>query len=293
MTTSEPSFFGYESMGTRWKVTVWDPVDETTFAGIRAEILRKSHAFDALYSRFKKTSLVWKLTGTRGVTEVPKDLVRMLRLYEKLYDRSGGACNPLVGFALSDLGYDESYSLQPKDTVRPVPDFHAALRIVDDTHVEMKQTALIDLGALGKGYFVDVLSGFLIQQGVRRFLVDGSGDIYYHGDGQPIRAGLEHPGDPTKVIGSIELTEGALCASSGNRRKWGAYSHIIDPKTLSSPEEVIATWVTAPSAALADGMATCLFFTDPGLYDGVPFEYCILHREYRAKQSKGFGAELY
>jgi thiamine biosynthesis lipoprotein len=293
LTIPDTRGFAYESMGTQWRMTIWDDIDAAALSVIEAEVIRRSTAFDALYSRFKKTSLIWTLVETTGVTEVPQDLVRMLRLYETLHDLSGGKCNPLVGFALSDMGYDAEYSLKAQETIRPVPNFHDAVRIVDDTHIDMLQPALIDVGALGKGYFVDLLSTYLVQQGIRRFLVDGSGDILYHGDGHSIRAGLEHPADPTKVIGVVEMTDGALCASSGNRRIWAGHNHIIDPHTLVSPEAVIATWVMAPTAALADGLATCLFFTDPSLYAQFPFEYCILNSEYRAKQSKGFAAELF
>ena len=48
----------YESMGTHWQVTVWDPISGELFESLIKEILVKSAAFDATYSRFKKESLV-------------------------------------------------------------------------------------------------------------------------------------------------------------------------------------------------------------------------------------------
>lgn len=291
--TQEPQHFSYESMGTSWEVTIWDDVDPTVFTALRASILAQSQEFDETYSRFKKDSLIWELTQKTGVIEVPKDLVAMLRIYEKLYRLSGEILNPLVGFALSDLGYDAEYSLTPKDTVRPVPNFNAALSIIDDTHIELRESVLIDLGALGKGFFVDKIALYLKGQGLTRFLVNGSGDIYYSGAGTPLRAGLEHPADPRKVIGIIEITDGALCASASNRRKWDKYHHTLNPKTLTSPEEIVATWVRADSAALADGLCTCLFMTEPERYTELGFEYCLLNPAYAIKRSAGFLAELF
>ncbi|HRH93474.1 MAG TPA: FAD:protein FMN transferase [Candidatus Peribacteria bacterium] len=285
--------FGYDSMGTKWNMHVWDTLDPAVFAAIRKEIIAQSEQFDRTYSRFIKSSLIWELTRKTGVVEVPEDLTAMLRLYEKLHDLSGGKCNPLVGNTLSDLGYDAEYSLKAKPEVRPVPDFHDALRIVDDTHIELKQSVLIDVGALGKGYFVDKLAAYLKRQGVRRFLVDGSGDIYYQGDGQSIRVGLEHPGDTTKAIGVVTLGNGGMCGSSGNRRFWEGRNHILDPDSLTSPAEIVATWVIAPTAAAADGLATCLFFVAPEQFErDFRFEYCIVNREYKLKRSAGFAAEL-
>ncbi len=292
-TASQPLRISYESMGTSWEVTVWDDIDPRAFESLRDSIIRDSHAFDETYSRFKKSSLVWQLTEKRGVVEVPKDLTTMLQIYKKLNVLSDGTLNPLVGFALSDLGYDAEYSLKPKEHIRPVPNFQDAVTIIDDTHLELKQSVLIDLGAIGKGYFVDTIASYLKHRGVRRFLVNGSGDIYYSGDGTNLRAGLEHPADPTKVIGIVEISEGALCASASNRRTWGAYHHTIDPRTLTSPQKVIATWVKADTAALADGLCTCLFFAEPERYRELNYEYCLLSPEYSAYFSSGFGAELF
>ena len=292
--SAEPQHFSYESMGTTWAVSIWDEIDQTTLDTLQSSIIQQSMLFDQTYSRFIKTSLVWALTEKRGVVEVPEDLVTMLLLYERLNALSGGTCNPLIGFTISDLGYDADYSLKPKDIIRPVPDFQSSLHIIDDTHIELFASALIDLGALGKGFFVDTISRFLRENGIRRFLVNGSGDIFYQGNGQVLRAGLEHPGDTSKVIGVIEMTHGALCASGSNRRKWDKYHHTIDPFSLTSPQDIIATWVMAETAAIADGLATCLFLVEPERFaESYEFEYCILNKDYKVKRSTGFTAELF
>lgn len=290
---TEPKRISYESMGTHWSVSIWDDIDRSVFADIEKNIVSDSTEFDHTYSRFIKDSLIWKLTGQKGNIAVPPDLVRMLRLYEKLFDASQGKCNPLVGFALSDLGYDADYSLTPKQHVRPVPDFHAALKIMDDTHIVLTESVLIDLGALGKGYFVDHIAHLLRNRGLRHFLVDGSGDVYFKGGGEKLRAGLEHPEDPTKVIGVLEIAEGALCASASNRRKWRGFHHTIDPDSLTSPQDIIATWVLADNAAVADGLATCLFLCEPEEFAEWEFEYCILRKDFKVKKSAGFNAELF
>lgn len=291
--TSAPLRFAYTSMGTSWEITIWDEVDQTVFSALRKDIMAQSQKFDETYSRFKSTSLISELSKKNGIFEVPRDLIQMLEIYKKLNVLSGGILNPLVGFALSDIGYDATYSLEPKDIIRAVPDFNDTVSIIDDTHIELHAPALIDLGALGKGFFVDKIATYLRRQGLSRFLVNGSGDIYYSGAGTPLRAGLEHPADPTKVIGIIEIDDGALCASASNRRKWDKYHHTLNPKTLTSPEEIIATWIRADSAAMADGLCTCLFMTKPEQYAELDFEYCLLNPSYAIKRSAGFQAELF
>ncbi|MSR67313.1 FAD:protein FMN transferase [Candidatus Peribacteria bacterium] len=292
--THSPKSFGYESMGTHWTISIWDEIDSGVFADLKKSILDQSKAFDETYSRFIKSSLIWSLSEKRGIVTVPIDLVIMLGLYEQFFDCTNGKVNPLVGFALGDLGYDAEYSLQPKQNVRPVPDFHDALRIIDDTHIELRESILIDLGALGKGYFVDTISSFLRGKRVKRFLVDGSGDIYYQGNGEPIRAGLEDPDDETKAIGVVNMRQGSICASGINRRKWGKFHHVLDPQSLTSPQEIAAVWVLADSAVVADGLATCLFFVDPeSMQKDFEFEYCIINKHRRVKRSAGFRVELF
>lgn len=291
---TEPQRFSYESMGTHWAISIWDDIDPTTFEELKTTIIDQSTAFDHLYSRFKKTSLIWALTEQKGLVEVPHDLVNMLRLYETFYRLSQGKCNPLIGFTISDMGYDEHYSLKPKDHIRSVPELPSALRIVNDTHINLSESVLIDVGALGKGYFVDKIAAFLTEKGLKHFLVDGSGDMLYRGNGTPLRVGLEHPGDPTKVIGVLEMQDGAMCGSASNRRKWSTYHHTIDPTTLQSPTDIIATWTMTNSAAVADGLATCLFLSDPEQYKKEwAFEYCMLNQNYTVKRSTGFTAELF
>ena len=290
----QPQRFAYESMGTHWAMSVWDTMRANAWEALETTIKQQSKIFDETYSRFIRSSLIWKLTEMRGSVEVPKDLVTMLRLYETLYDLSDGKCNPLVGFALSDMGYDADYTLRPKEHIRPVPDLHEALTIVDDTHIKLHASVLIDLGALGKGFFVDTIAKYLQEKGVQRFLIDGSGDIFYSGNGVPIRVGLEHPNDTTKVIGVMEMKHGAMCSSAGNRRKWATYHHTIDPHSLTSPIEIAATWVTAEKAAVADGLATCLFLCDPESLKPIgPFDYCIMRNDARVRRSDHFEATLY
>ena len=109
---------------------------------------------------------------------------------------------------------------------------------------------------------------------------------------------LEHPDDTSKAIGVVTIANQSLCGSAGNRRKWpgkaGEFNHMINPITLTSPTDIIATWVVADTTIVADGMATCLFFTLPEIlqkeYD---FEYLILNRDYTFKKSDNFPGELF
>ena len=59
---------------------------------------------------------------------------------------------------------------------------------------------------------------------------------------------------------------GTAVQSATTRRAWGdGLHHVIDPLTGLPARGVLATWVLAPTALVADGIATALFFDpDPG-----------------------------
>lgn len=283
--------YSFEVIGTHFKLSFWDEGDLEEIAHACEALARE---FDARFSRFKSDSLVSRLSTQSGTFEVPGELVTMLRQYEDLNRLTHGKINPAIGFALHDTGYDSHYSLVPNVVVRPVPELHAALRIEDATHITLREPVLLDLGALGKGFLIDQLYDLVYNARIQRFLIDGSGDVrYFDVEKQPIQCGLEDPRDPSRAIGVFQLSHGSLCASASNRRAWGSYHHYLDPDTRTSPRHILATWVYAKDATLADGISSALFFVDPDALASYEFEYLILNHEMRIKKSAGFTAEIF
>lgn len=289
----KPQSFSYESMGTWWEISIWDSIDKKKFDQLKAEINRSSELFDKTYSRFKPNSLVSKIAATSGKFFVPLDFTKMLSWYIDLYKLSDKTINPLIGQVLADAGYDDNYSFKAKSKIPKAFDLLKSVSIIDSTTIKTSRPLLFDFGALGKGYFVDKIAAFLKRKGIKRFLVNGSGDIYYQGE-DSIKVGLEHPKDASKVIGTVDMTTGTMCASAGNRRKWEKFHHIIDPRTAKPADEILATWVMSDKCVLSDALATCLFFVPPdNLEREYKFEYLILNKEMKVKRSDGFVAELF
>lgn len=289
----KPHQFAFESMGTHWEVTVWDAISDRAFDQQMRDIVVEAEQFDATFSRFKKDSLIWKLAQSSGVMEVPEDLVAMLKMYEAVYEASDYAVNPLIGFTLSDLGYDDRYSLQSKSKIRRAPNFPETLKIIDERTIELVSPVLIDVGAVGKGFFVDRMFERLTKLGVEQVLVNGSGDVRYRGS-ESIRLGLEDPQDAKKVVGVFELREGAFAASGISRRAWGDVHHIVDARTSTTSDGLLASWVYASSAAWADLLATSLLLVSPdSLRSTEAFSYCLMNNQRKIKRSADFAAELF
>ena len=295
----------FEAIGTAWQIDTVAPLSSAVRDAIRELIER----FDSTWSRFRDDSLVCRIAagadaGAGAGTGVgtgagagrwyfPPEAPALFALYRTLYEATDGAVTPLVGRALENLGYDRAYSLRPSGPAEPVPAWEDALHW-DGRALTTFTPSLIDVGAAGKGYLVDLVATVLTEAGIAEFVIDASGDIVQVG-ASPIRVALEHPRDPKKAIGVLELHNGALCASSTSRRAWGdGLHHIIDPVTGLPTTEVIATWVRAADGLTADGLATALFFVGgPRLSGYFTFTYARMFSDGRVEHSPDFDGELF
>jgi FAD:protein FMN transferase len=293
-----PSTFTFDAIGTRWCVDTDEPLP----GAARDRILDRIRRFDRTYSRFRPDSLVSRVAAAPagGRFEFPEDSVALFDLYDRLVAATDGAVDPLVGCQLELLGYDPAYSLRPapdavraRERARARPTWAADV-VREGTTLTTRRPLVIDVGAAGKGYLVDIISAMVQQAGLDRFVIDAGGDLRHRGE-HGIRVGLEHPLDPRLVIGVANLQNRALCASAVNRRAWGdGLHHVLDARTGTPATEVVATWVVAGDAALADGLATALFFTGAHRLAGTHrFAYVRMLADGRAERSPDFDGELF
>lgn len=250
----------FEAIGTRWEISSPQPLTHSRQADLAAAIADRIEEFDRAYSRFRSDSLVAHMGQVAGRHELAADAYELLSVYQRLYRATGGSITPLIGQVMVDAGYDADYSFQPK-TLRQPPAWEDVIKY-DRYSLTLSRPTLLDFGAAGKGYLVDLVAEVIAAAGVSSFVVNAGGDILHRSaTPEPLRVGLENPTNHSEAIGIASLNNQSLCASSGSRRTWGAYHHIIDPHELASPHKVLATWVVANDTLTADGLATALFFT--------------------------------
>lgn len=287
--------FAFEAIGTVWSIETPEPIAEP----LRQAILARAEAFDAIWSRFREDSLVSEIArAPRGGRFVfPDEASALFDLYDGLNAATDGAVDPLVGRDLEMLGYDRSYSL----TAMPRAE-RASYRRPRWAHgvsrkgsvVTTQAPLVIDVGAAGKGLLVDLIADMLRSVGFRDYVIDASGDLCHLGS-NVLSVGLEDPRQPEHVIGTAHLHGRALCASATNRRQWGdGLHHILDARSGLPVRDVVATWVVADEAMIADGLATALFFAGPySLAGSGPFEFVRMFSDGRADWSPGFNGEIF
>jgi FAD:protein FMN transferase len=290
--------FAFDAIGTGWEIETPEPLGRP----LERRVLDRVERFDATYSRFRADSLVARIADAPagGRFEFPEDALALFGLYDRLHAATGGAVDPLVGRDLELLGYDRTYSLTPApEAVRAEASARGRAAWATDvvregTTLVTRRPLVIDVGAAGKGYLVDLVAELLRDEGIDDFVVDGSGDLR-HAGAAGVRVGLEHPFDPELVIGVAHLQGRAHCASAVTRRTWGdGLHHVLDARTGVPVRDVVATWVVADDAATADGLATALFFTRAErLAAAFRFAHVRMFADGRAEVSRHFDGELF
>jgi thiamine biosynthesis lipoprotein len=272
------SSWNFEAIETHWSIDLYDELDEVTEKTLKKLVQDRIELFESTYSRFRSDSWLSSLSEHSGTFLLPNDAYSLFNLYKELYTLTDGAVNPLIGKVLVQAGYDQNYSLIPSQNIQPALSFSEKVTLTADT-ITISEPLVFDIGGLGKGYLIDIISELLISKGVTSFCVDAGGDMR-HQNNMSLLVGLEHPNNPDQVLGTFALKNTSIAGSAGNRRVWAGFNHIINPKTLQSPDHILAIWVIASSTLLADAMTTALYFSNPEvLLKHYSFEYLIINKD--------------
>jgi thiamine biosynthesis lipoprotein len=149
----------------------------------------------------------------------------------------------------------------------------------------------IGFGAIGKGYAADKARALLMEKGVRAGIINASGDMATWGrqaNGEEWKVAITNPLDKNKAFALMPISDGAV-VTSGNYEKFVTfggkrYTHIIDPRTGYPASGLLSVTVFAPSAELADALATSVFVMgrEVGLnrIDQMPKIECIIIDEH-------------
>lgn len=286
--------FSFESIGTFWQIDIEGDIPPDALSALQELIHQRIELYDKTYSRFRDDSLITTIAKQSGTYRLPPDSHDLFNIYLQMYNSTGGAVTPLIGQLLSDAGYDATYSLKPKEYLSPPLPWEDVISYKDNA-LTMKKPGLLDFGAAGKGHLIDIIGELIEEHGYHSYCVDAGSDIRHRTNEEKyLTVGLEHPTYTKQILGIAKLRNASLCGSAGNRRAWGDFHHILDPRTLKPVDSVLAVWTVASTTILADSLSTCLFFVEPSkLKEEYTFEYVLVRPDFSVEHSKEFPGELF
>ncbi|MGI8689359.1 MAG: FAD:protein FMN transferase [Thermomicrobiales bacterium] len=222
-------------------------------------------------SRFDPESELSRLCARVGesvpVSPLLYEAVRFALAVARLSD---GAFDPTVGHTLARRGFNRHYitgQTVDSPTAPPAaPDYRDVRLDSRAGTITVRKPLLLDLGAVAKGLAIDLAAKEL--DGFAHAVVEAGGDLHVRGrnaDGEPWRVGVRHPRQADAVIEVLHVAEMAVCTSGDYERRdpTGEGHHLIDPRSGASADAAASVTVIAPTAMVADALATAAFVLGP------------------------------
>lgn len=213
-------------MGTTASVHVDDAVDEDRFGNAVEAVRTELNRLEAMFSVFRPGSEVSRINaGTLHHLDASPEVVDVLDACAWLEQVSNGA-----------------FSIRSSRG-----------------STEINPTGFV------KGWAAERASRLLAEHGLSHWYLGVGGDYVLHGgmaSGEPWRIGIIDPRDPSMLVGSVDVVNGAV-ATSGTAER-GA--HLWDPRSGEPATGFLSVTVTGPSLTWADAYATTVFVMgEPGL----------------------------
>jgi thiamine biosynthesis lipoprotein len=240
------------------------------------EALDEIDRLEAQLTVYRDNSEVSTLNRRAGLTPVPVEegLFDLLDLARRLHQETQGAFDVSVGALIKAWGFYRRSGRVPSAEERAEVLFRTGMAYVvldaETRTVHFRRPGVeINLGSIGKGYALDRAADVLrSHHGISSGLLHGGHSSVYAlgsnpGDDRGWRVAICHPWERERRLAVVRLRDRALATSAAtfqhleyNGRKLG---HILDPRTGWPAEGVASASVLAPTAALADALATAFF----------------------------------
>jgi len=258
-------------MGTIVSVEVVEPEDSGLAATVDAAMgraLEWFHEVERRCSRFDEDSELRALCAHTGeAVTVSELLFSAVQFALALAEDTDGAFDPTVGAEMARRGFDRHYVTGARSTEPGSPAGGTWLDVELDAEartIALHRPLVLDVAAVVKGLAVDLAAKELAQY--RHFAIDAGGDLYVSGHNarhETWSVGIRHPRRDREAIERLTLTDAAICTSGDYERIGTDGHHVIDPRAKVPASATASATVIAPTAMLADALATAAFVLGP------------------------------
>lgn len=238
----------------------------------KAEIDSLLHVFNKVFSTYVSDSEIVYFNRSDTLSFGSPLWKNLLKESHWAYIQSQGAFDPTVGPLVKAWGFGATGAATADTTqIAEILNYVGfdKLRISELGMGKADARLTLDMGAIAKGYAVDLVAQQLTQQGLKNYMVEIGGEVYLsgqHEDRTPWRIGIQDPLHPKGHYPAaiLQISKGGV-ATSGNYRNYRStgqhtYGHTIDPRTGGPvAHNLLSATVWAPSCIRADALATaCL-----------------------------------
>ena len=249
--------------------------------------LSEYHKLFTIYHRFEGLENLCTVNelqnGAHRTVQVDERIMEMLLFSKEMYEKTDGKVNIAMGSILSVWhDYRETGLKNPQYAELPPMEYlrEAALHtdianlILDEENGTVTITdpeMQLDVGAIAKGYAVEMIARDLEAEGVTGYVLNVGGNVRTVGtkaDGAKWTVGIENTfADAEKPYLEYLYLSGESVVTSGSYQRYyevdgKRYHHIIDPETLMPSEKYRSVSVVCRDSAMGDALSTALFCMD-------------------------------
>ena len=228
--------------------------------------------FDSSVSTYQSNSLISKINHNLKYGRTDDYFDACFLKAKEIWLLTGGAFDPTVYPLVNAWGFGpEKKDKLEQAKIDSLLTF-VGFEKITLTHGKITKSdsrVSLDFNAFAQGYSVDLVSDFLIQKGVKSFVVEIGGEVYVHGkrDGQAWKVGLEQPIENKESKNPLTILfelEDIGVATSGNYRKFTVengvkIAHHIDPKTgIPTSNQLLSASIFTDKCITSDALATAI-----------------------------------
>lgn len=262
--------------------------DKEEFNEVASYVFDELEEYHKLYDIYKRYDGINNLAtvnsvenGEHATVKVDKKIIDMLLYAKEAYYLTGGYVNVAMGSVLS-LWHDHRTIGMDDPSSATLPDTAALLEAAKHTNIECivideaestvtitDGEARLDVGAIAKGYTVEMIAKSLEARGITGYVLNVGGNVRTIGvreDGEAWTVGVENPLNDGKeeYVAYLGLKGEALVSSGSYQRYYIVdgvrYHHIIDKDTLMpSDKGYVSVSIITKDSALGDALSTALF----------------------------------
>lgn len=238
--------------------------------------VRHIAALERRWSRFAPRSDVRRVSDMAGSwVSVSAETLRVIETSIDAWHLTKGAFDVTVGASVEAIGYRNSFDSPRADrqsvATGPIAAAGAQVIEIDDSRLRVRvaRGTRLDLGGIGKGAAADAVAQSLIEHGAMSASVSIGGDVRVLCSPKAERGVVvcvRHPTAGREDLFEFEARDVGVASSSRLRRAWandaGMMHHVVDPSTGLPTTGPIAASAIAPTAALAEVLATSAMVRD-------------------------------
>ena len=253
------------------------------YVNIIRDRLWELHQKYDIYNSYEGINNIKTINENAGISPVAvdRDIIELLKFGKQAYDDTNGAVNITLGPVLRiwhgyrgrGLEDPENAKLPPAGELRGASGLsYIGGLLIDEaagTAYLTEKGMSLDVGAIAKGFAVQLAVSGAKEAGMSSALVNAGGDVVSAGgprDGVRERwaIGVQDPVKGGQDIFDTVFVNDAAIATSGDYQRYYTvggkrYNHIIDPGTLMPSERFASVTVIAADPGIADMLSTGLF----------------------------------